>query len=236
MYLKGSMSRISVLYKKEFKQLFFSFTGFLSILVSPLFLSTALIYFLGFFSDNKADFSSYTGLFPVLIILILPLLTLKNFIDDNKFGTDELLLTLPFSEKIIVWARFGAVFTVYLIILASSAILPLTMLPVGNFDRGILFSSFFGIILNGAASVSLCMFISILTGGTIVSWLLSSVLLIFLNGSYMADGIISLFTFSVHMESFSRGLLNPGDIIYFLIITAFFLYISSKLIYIRRWN
>ena len=230
------MHRFSILFKKEFRQLFLSFPGFISLTFSPLFLSLFFIVFMGFFSGREADLSLYFGLYPTLFIMIIPIITLKLFIDDNRYNTGEVLLTLPFSENILVFARFCAIYLFFSILILGTMILPLSLIPLGNFDKGILLSNVIGILISGSASISLCYFLTVLVSGSIVSWFLSATALFFLFGSYGGQRFISSFFFSSHLESFSRGLLNSGDILFFILVTAIFLYSSTRLIYMRRWN
>jgi len=228
---------LSVLVKKEVKQIFFSFVSFFSFLVFPLFLSLWLFFISHFLYGRKADLSGYFGLFPTLFIILIPLLTMKSWVDDKKFRTDELLLTMPYTEFELVLAKYISVISTIIFMFILSIITPLSLIPFGNFDSGIILSSYIGLFLYACASVSICVLISCIVSGSIISWLLSATILIILSGSVINNNsLFSIILFSNHMESFSRGLINLSDIFFFLLIITFPLYLSSRIIIVRRFN
>jgi hypothetical protein len=110
------------------------------------------------------------------------------------------------------------------------------MSPLGNFDSGKTIINFAGLLFNISTSIALAILIATLVKGTLLSWILSTVVLIFLGSATVKSGIFSLLLFSSHMESFSRGILKGSDVLYFLYITVFSLYASSKIILLRRWS
>lgn len=230
------MNKLKVLYLKEFKQLVYSYTGFFSLLLFPVFLSVWMIFVIHIFNSVQADLSGFFSLFPILNILFIPILSLKLWADENRMGTKEITLSLPFSEWQIVLSRYLAVSTLISISFVFTMIFPMALNSLGNFDLGKIVSNYIGLFLSVSSSIALCMFISSVVSGTIVSWLLSMVFLIILNGTMFSSNLLSNLAFPGHMESFSRGILNFSDILYFLIITIFFLYLSKKILFLRRWN
>ncbi len=232
------MNRFSVLYKKELNQILFSFTSFFSLIIFPIFISVWFFFVLQFFSGRMgADLSGFFGIIPSLFILIIPSLTTKSWADEKKYRTSELLLTMPFSERVIVLAKFGAVLTVVVIMLLLSMFVPLTLLPLGNFDAGVIISSFVGLFFYASAAASICLLVTCFVSGAFISWLLSAAILLILSGVAIGgSSIFSLLIFSSHMESFGSGLLSIDDMAYFLFLILFPLFLSGKIILIRRWS
>lgn len=229
------MNKLLLLAKKDFKQLFFSFTGFICVLLLPFLLSFWTIYVSLLFSNEQAELSSFFGFYTTLLIFIVPVLTIKLSIDDNRFKTNELIFTLPFSEFLIISSRFLAVLAMFLLIYASTFLFPMVVSHLGNFDTGKIISNFTGIFVNALASISIVLLISTMVRGSVLSLILSILVLSFLNSSTGSDLFLSLFTFAGHMEGFSRGILKMSDILYFLYISLFSLYLSSRILVLRRW-
>ena len=145
-------------------------------------------------------------------------------------------MTLPFSELQIISIRYIVVSIQFILMFTLSMLFPLSLLQFGNFDIGIIITNCIGVLLNGLACIAISLFISVLFSGSLKSWLISSLTIIFLNGSLINFSFFEFFTFSNHMESFSRGILNWGNILYFIVIIAFCIYFSSKVMYLRRWK
>ncbi len=231
------MNRLLILYKKEIKQLFLSFVSFFSIILFPLFAVIWTFFIFHFFNSYKADLSGFFGFFPTLFILFIPILTMKSWFDDRKYKTDELLLTMPFSEKDIILSKYFSVLTIVLFMFLLSSVVPISLFSLGRFDKGKIVCSFIGLFLYASASVSISLFINCFVGGSLISWLFSAALLIIMSGSVIEkSSIFSLLSFSFHMESFSSGILSLSDTGYFLILIILPLYLSSRLLWIRRWN
>lgn len=231
------MNRFFILYKKEFKQLFLSLISFFSLLFFPLSITVWTFYVLHFFDGVKADLSGFFGLFPSLFILIIPLLAMKSWVDEKKYKTSELLFTMPFSENEIVLARYLSVISVITFMFILSMVVPITLIPLGSFDNGKIISSYAGLFLYAYASASICLLITCFVSGSLISWLLSAAVLLILSGGAIGgNSFFSFISFSSHMESFIRGLLSIGDIAYFIILIILPLFLSGRILYLRRWN
>ncbi|MHC6203478.1 ABC transporter permease, partial [Breznakiellaceae bacterium SP9] len=127
-----------------------------------LFVSIWLFYVQRFFTLDSASFRMYFAGFPLAFILVIPGITMKSWAEERKLGSVELLLTMPFSEWDLVLGKFLAAFAVLLGMLALSVATPLSILPLGNFDSGVIVAEYAGAILLGAASVSLGLLLSCL--------------------------------------------------------------------------
>ncbi|MDA3809045.1 MAG: ABC-2 transporter permease [Spirochaetaceae bacterium] len=230
------MNKTFVLFQKDFKQLLFSFTGFISLILFPLLLSIWIIFVVHFFDQTDADFTLYFSMYPTIMILLIPIISIKLSIDDHRWKTDGLMKTLPFSEGSIIIARFIAIFAIFILMYTGSLVFPFSLMSHGNFDTGKILTNIIGLLFLGSASISLCILVSTIVPGSMLSWIISTITLILLGTTFLSGGILSPFTFSSHMESFSRGILCVGDMLYFILIVFFSLYISIKVIFLRRWS
>jgi ABC-2 type transport system permease protein len=211
-----------------------------------LFCSVWLFYFQRWFSMDSAILRPYFAAFPLAFILVIPALTMKSWAEERKTGSVELLLTMPFSEWDLVLGKFLASFLVLAVILALTVPLPLSLLPLGDFDGGVIFCEYLGALLLGASAVSLGLLLSSLSKNQAGSFLGSAAILmavmlinqltLSLNiPQWLAEGL-NFISLAFHFESFSRGLIDSRDLAFFLISTALFLFINTRVILFRKWS
>ena len=211
-----------------------------------LFCSIWLFYFQRFFTMNVASLRPYFGVFPLVFILVIPVLTMRSWAEERKTGSIELLLTMPFSEWDLVLGKFFAAFAMLLMMMLLTIILPVTLLPLGEFDAGVIICEYIGALLMGASAVSLGLLLSALSKNQAGSFLGSAVVLMAvmlvsqltfsLNLPYWLTETINFFSLSFHFDSFTKGLLDSRDIVYYLASTVLFLFITTRVILFRKWS
>jgi ABC-2 type transport system permease protein len=211
-----------------------------------LFCSIWLFYFQRFFTMNVASLRPYFGVFPLVFILIIPVLTMKSWAEERKTGSIELLLTMPFSEWDLVLGKFCATFTLLVMMLILTIPLPLTLSPLGEFDIGVIVCEYIGALLMGASAIALGLLLSSLSKNQAGSFLGSAVVLMAtmlisqvtfsLNIPYWLAQGINFLPLSFHFESFAKGLLDSRDIVYYAASTVLFLFITTRVILYRRWS
>jgi len=211
-----------------------------------LFCAIWLFYFQRFFTMNVASLRVYFGIFPLVFILIIPVLTMKSWAEERKTGSLELLLTLPFSEWDLVLGKFCAAFSLLAMMLILTIPLPLTLIPLGAFDIGVIVCEYIGALLMGASAVALGLLLSALSKNQAGSFLGSAVVLmaamlvsqltLSFNLPYWLAEIINYFSLSFHFDSFSKGLLDSRDIVYYIASTALFLFATTRVILYRKWS
>ena len=211
-----------------------------------VFCSVWLFYLNSFFAMNQANLRMYFGAFPIVFILVIPVITMKSWAEERKLGSIELLLTMPFSEWELVLGKFFASFGAVLILLLISLPVPLSILPLGNFDLGVLFCEYVGVILLGSSATALGLLLSCLSKNQAGAFLGSATALLFTMlanqltialslPSFMAEGI-NFFSLSFHFDSFSKGIIDSRDLAFFTISTAMFLFLNTRVIIFRKWS
>jgi len=226
--------------KKEINSFFASPIGYLVIAIFLVLNGLFLWVFKGDFNIldyGFADLSSFFLLTPWILIFLIPAVTMRSFADEKKQGTLELLLTKPISHIQIVLGKYFGAFTLIIMALLPTLLYVYTVSqlgnPVGNLDIGSTLGSYFGLLFLIAAYTSIGIFTSTLSDNQIVAFILS-VFLCFLF--YIGFEGISEFTSSAtveqigmnyHYKSMSRGVLDSRDIIYFLSVSIFFIYLTK---------
>ncbi|UER67896.1 ABC transporter permease [Borrelia sp. BU AG58] len=232
--------------KKELKVLFGTPTAYVVILFFLIFINFSFIFFSGFFIKDNASLVSYFSSMPLILMLVLPALSMGVFSEEHKTGSIELLYALPINPQEIVIGKFITLKIFTLILFALT--LPLTTMTIsmGEFDLGIVFLQYLGIILYSYSVLSMGLFISSITKSQIVSYILTVfvlILIIFSGKLVMIFGkenvfgeILNFISIANHFSYFNMGILNLSDLIYFITFSATFLILSSYSIRLKKWR
>jgi len=239
-------SRVAALARKELYS-YLNAPAFYGAAVFFLAFGAVWLFFIQrYFTMNVATLRPYFVSLPIVFILVIPVLTMKSWAEERKTGSIELLLTMPFSEWELVLGKFFSAFALLVMMLALTIPLPLCLAPLGEFDPGVIVCEYIGAFLMGASAVALGLLLSSLSKNQAGSFLGSAVAMIAvmlinnltfsMNLPYWLSEFINFISLSFHFESFSKGLLDSRDIIYFLASAVLFLFATTRVILFRRWN
>jgi ABC-2 type transport system permease protein len=211
-----------------------------------LFASIWLFYIQRFFALDNASFRGYFAAFPWAFILVIPVITMKSWAEERKLGSVELLLTMPFSEWDLVLGKFISSFGVLAILLLLTVPTPLSILPLGDFDPGVIAGEYAGALLLGSSAVSLGLLLSSLSKNQAGAFLGSAVVLLItmminqlnlsLNLPPPLSELANFISLSFHFESFSRGLIDSRDLAFFILSTVLFLFLNTRVLLYRKWR
>ncbi len=194
---------------------------------------------------TEGVFSLFMANMTVLLLLLIPILTMKSFAEEKKFGTLELLFTYPVSDFQIITGKFlGMLAVVSVLILPTVSYFFLAQVVGAKFELLTLLTGYLGLILISASFISFGMFMSSLTEHQVVSaGICFAVLLFFWIIGWVADwtspalgAIFRELSLVLHYEDMTRGVLDTKDIAYFLFFTFFFLFASMATLEIRTWK
>jgi ABC-2 type transport system permease protein len=205
-----------------------------------------LYYLQGFFVRDEASLRPYFMAFPLAFILVVPGFTMKSWAEERKTGSIELLLTMPFSEWDLVLGKFFASFGLLAALLVFTLPVPLSILPLGYFDGGVIVCEYVGALLFGASATALGLLLSALSKNQAAAFLGSAsalLVVLLINQISMSQNLSSwlaaLFlyiSFNYHFESFAKGLLDSRDLLFFIVSAALFLYITTRVLVFRKWR
>jgi len=237
------MQQIFILAKKEFKSFFLSPIAY--IFITVYLIITNYLYFQGFFLINQADMHQYFSILPWVFLFLVPAITMRSWAEERKVKTIELLLTWPVSDFQVVMGKFLASLAFLIIAIVLSVTIPITLSILGNPDGGAIFTSYLGAILMGAAYLAIGLWMSSLTENQILGFLggvVAILALLLIGNSYVTLNIptflVPLFTslgLGTHFESISRGVIDSRDILYYLSVICFFLFLNIRTIESRKW-
>lgn len=220
------MRQIWIISKRELQSFFDSLTAYI-MLIAFLGFSGLFTWLYGsdIFFVKQASLQAFFGVSYWTLFFFIPALTMRQFAEENKTGTIELLLTRPVSDWQVIFGKFLA--TLMLISIALAFTLPYyyTVARLGNIDHGATIMGYVGLLFLSATYISIGLFASSISNNQIVGFLLAlaiSILFHFVFGflANAAGGFISellyYLSLSAHFESISRGVVDSKDIIYFL--------------------
>ena len=228
--------------KKEFNSFFASPIAYLVIGVFLLINGLFLFIFNDDFNILNAGFADITTFFylaPWVFLFLIPAVTMKSFADEFNKGTIELLKTKPISNWQIVLGKFWASLLLVCIAIIPTFVYVYTVYqlgnPVGNIDFGSTIGSYIGLLFLAATYTAVGLFTSTLSKNQIVAFILGVFItfMLFYGFDAIANSfgnlgfVIQQFGINEHFKSISRGVIDTRDILYFLSVTFFFLFITK---------
>jgi ABC-2 type transport system permease protein len=173
-----------------------------------------------------------------------PVLTMRLLAEEQKLGTLELLMTSPVRDTEIVLGKYLAA----LIVLVSTLMITLFYLILlswfGDPDFGPMFVGYLGLLLFGAATLSIGLFASSLSPNQIVSAVIGFGVLLMLTligqAAPLTEGVtaqvLSQISLTNHFQDFARGIIDTNSVVYFVVLTVLMLFLTSRNLESRRWR
>jgi ABC-2 type transport system permease protein len=180
-----------------------------------------------------------------VLLIILPILTMRLFAEERKLRTFEFLMTSPIGINEIVAGKFMSVFLVFLGLLGLTGLVPAVLMLFSDFDWNPVLTGYLAMALLGALFLAVGLFASALTENQIVAafvsfgllltiWLISG--LGALLGDTAAGRVISYISFMEHYDRLVRGLIDTGDLVYFTSGLALMLFLTHRVVDAARWK
>ena len=189
---------------------------------------------------NEFVVRPYLGTISVVLLLMIPVISMRLIAEEKKNYTSELLFTSPIRVVQIVLGKFLAALTLFLIMLILSAIHLLILTLYGNPDLGPVLSGYLGLFLLGASFLSIGLFASSLTENQIVAAVISfGILLVFwiLGASSDADSsVLGYLSIINHFDNFTKGVIEVKDVVYYLSFSFFGLFLTQVTLDSERWR
>jgi ABC-2 type transport system permease protein len=199
-----------------------------------------------FFARGIADVRPLFRWTPVLLIFLVAALTMRQWSEEQRAGTLEVLLTLPVSPIQLVVGKFLAVMGLVAFALALTFFLPITVWLLGNLDWGPVIGGYLAAILLAGAYAAMGLFVSSRTDNQIVALILTVLLcgLFYLAGSGILTGLVGdqlgeilrAIGSGSRFESIQRGVVDLRDLLYYLSLTALFLALNVLSLESKRWS
>ncbi|HSF88632.1 MAG TPA: ABC transporter permease [Saprospiraceae bacterium] len=214
-----------------------------------------LIAFLGFsgfftwlwgsdiFYHKQASLNTFFNVALWSLFFFIPAITMRQFAEEKKSGTIELLLTKRLTDRQLVIGKYLACLLLVAIALAFTLPYYVSIARLGNIDHGSTITGYLGLILMSSAYVSIGLLASSLTNNQIVAFLLAllaGVVFQFILGSVGSGqtgwigSLLMDLSIPHHYDSMSRGVIDTKDVLYFLALTFLGLMLTEVVISKRK--
>ncbi len=238
------MRGLSAIIRKELLAYFNTPVAYIVITAFLVFTSVWLFVIHDFFAVGLASLRSYYGIMPIVFIGLIPAVSMRMWSEERLTGTDEILLTLPVSEHVLVMGKYLAALSLVLIAVALTAFVPMTVTRLGDFERGEIVGQYVGLVLLAVAGIGLGGLISALSRNQISAFLFTALVLLFLTlvarvNAFMQlppalAAVINYVSLDYHFRSLNRGVLDTRGLVYFLGIAAASLTVTTRVLVARK--
>ncbi len=262
--MKG-LSGCLALIRKELTVYFatpiFYLTGFFFLVLAGYFFYTSVLYYsiisfqvmqqaaqnpqvAGQLIPQQMVFRPLLGGLAIVLLLLVPLLTMRLLAEEKRSGTAELLFTYPLTDWAVILGKFLAALLVYLILVGLTLTYGVAFAFVARLDWGSLITGYLGLILLGGSCLALGLFASSLTENQIVAGVAAFALLLLFwiigwvqeLGSGGPGGVFQYLSMMEHYDSFTRGVIDTRDLVYYFSFIYFFLFLTKRQLESRRWR
>ncbi len=233
------------IFKMEFKACFQSVVGWLFLA------ATLAFYFLYFYVYNLSYGYPYIS-YPLnsmtfLLLITVPVLTMRTLAEERHAKTDQLILTAPVSVGKIVLGKYLALSAVFTIAMAVIGLTPLLLGSFGTVPYAESYAALLGFWLYGLTCIAVGTFVSSLTDSQVISAVLSFVMLflgymmegitnIISSGGNLLTTILNCYNLTDGLDRLSNGELDLTAVVYYVSMTALFLFLTTQSIQKRRWS
>lgn len=236
---------MSAIFRREFKTYFTTPIGY--VVLAMMFGLSGYDFFRYNLASGYADLSYVFGsVLSYLLLLVLPLLTMRLMSDDKRQKTDQALLTAPVSLTGIVLGKFLAAFLLFTIGISILLVFAIIIATKITPDWLVIMGNFFGLLLLGGMIIAVGLLISCLTESQFVAALgtfLASFALLMIDsvgslfsGSKWVVSVTDFLSISQRYSNFVQGLMQYDDIIFFISMIALFLFLTVRILDRKRWN
>lgn len=238
------MKRATVIARRELSSYFYSPIAYVAMVI--FLLVCGGLFSRDFRPGEPAVMRTMFDAMVNILVFVIPVLCMGLLAQELASGTLETMMTAPISETDMVLGKFIGSFGFLVALLAPTVVYVLMLRIFGRPEIGPIFSGYLGIFLVGAMFISISLFCSSLTRSQIVAAVGSAAFLALITivpwllGGFadMPDAWRHIFDQAVFRRygDFSRGVIDTGNVAFFVVTTAVFLFLTVKVLESRRWK
>ena len=184
------------------------------------------------------------GFAGTIALFLIPMITMRLFAEEKRMGTIELLLTSPIKDIEIILGKWLGAVLLYLCVLLMSMLNIALLFAWGKPDLKPVLVAYLGLVLQGATLLAIGALISTMTRNQIIAgiatfftclllWLLSWFTAF--DASWPAQ-VLNYLSIVTHFENFGKGVLDSKDVIFYLSMIFFSLFLTSRSLESLRWR
>ena len=242
------MRNVGIIMRRELASYFATPLAYVFILIFLVLANAFTFYLGGFFERGQADLQWFFYWHPWLYLFLIPAVSMRLWAEERKSGSIELLMTQPVTLWEAVLGKYFAAWLFAGLALALTFPIWITVNYLGNPDNGTILAAYIGSLLlaGGYLAIGSCM--SALTNNQVIAFILGVVacFLVLLAGfplvldafrswapQWLVEAVASL-SFLTHFDSIKKGVIDIRDLLYFAMLSAFFLLATSIALDLRK--
>ena len=180
----------------------------------------------------------------IVLLMMLPMLTMRSFAEEKRSGTIELLLTSPLTDVQIILGKFLGAMALYALMLSLTLIHIGVLFWYGEPEWAPVLSGYLGLLLMGGSFISIGLAISSMTKNQIVAGVATfAVLLLVWVINWIGDAagpttqsVLAYLSILEHFDDFSKGVIDTTHVTYYLSFIGLGLFLTAKSMDMERWN
>ncbi|MCB1581900.1 MAG: ABC transporter permease subunit [Marinicella sp.] len=242
------MRQIKPIVKRELQSYFTTPIAYVFIVIFLIMSGVFAFYFGGLYERGQADLIPFFNFHPWLYLFLVPAVAMRLWSEERNSGNIELLMTLPVHKMDWVLGKFLAAWLFIGIALLFTFPIWISINYLGDPDNGLILASYFGSFLLAGGFLAIGSCISAATKNQVIAFILTVVVcfLFLLSGFPMVLNFFKIFlpqmmvdavastSFLTHFDSITKGVLDLGDLSYFTITIAVWLYATSLVIDMKK--
>ncbi len=178
----------------------------------------------------------FEGVLSVVLLLLIPLITMRLYAEEKRSGTIELLLTSPLTDLEIILGKFLGALLLYAAMVVITFGYVSTLFIYGNPDAKPLLAQALGLFLFGSALLALGLWISTFTKNQIIAAVVSfAVFLLFYVFDWVTayssgtlGKVFSYLAFTTHFDTFAKGVIDLRDLVYYLSVIVLGIFLTAR--------
>ena len=246
--MKGLLATLT----RELRAYFFSPLAYVVLTFFLLVNGYVFLLILSYLNDPRARsgaplelFFGQTIFFWLVLLFVTPILTMRLISEERKTGTIEMLMTAPVTETQVVLGKYFAALGYYLFLWLPTLGYVAVVALHGTVDPGPVAAGYLGVAGIGALFLAAGLFGSALAKNQIVAAIVAFALLVFFFTFGLLENLVTgetarkvfgYLNLWQHMDELSRGIVDTRRLVYYLSLTAFFLFLTSRALEAKKWR
>lgn len=219
-----------ILLKKDIKSVCFSPVFLLLLIITIIAHSLTLVGNNYWLSSGISDFKNYFLSGSLFMSITIPMLTMSVWADEKKQNTDMILLSMPVSERFIVYSKYLSCFISYVFMSFLTLIPPFSLVGLVEISPFSFFISYLSSLLFASSLIALSLAIGLASKHAAINFFISFMLIVFFNVIHIPASLVQLdflrkllfyLSFSNHIENASKGIFDSRDIFFYLALLVF---------------
>ena len=180
----------------------------------------------------------------VVLVILIPVITMRSFAEEKRSGTYELLMTSPLTVTEIVLGKFLGAFVFVLVMVLLTGVYPAILLAYGNPELGVILAGFFALLLLATSFVAVGLVTSSFTENQIIAAVSCLVVLLLLyviswpaeTAGETMGAVLKYLSLTEHFSEMVKGVIDTKDVVYFLSVIVLSLFLTQRSVESLRWR